>query len=333
MSDKEKKREQSIRLFEALSGISPELLARSEKKAESKVIRPWGGRFGRYIAACLAVLLVGGTSLYAMKFSGSWKGADNAALQNGASGGASNFIRQGSVAEQITEQIEADRPEEAAADELYLYSPNVQQGTQAVSEGEGQEENRTPTEQQSSMDGTAEHGKNSLLSDESKKEIESGIRQEGSDSKEGFSAEMSVQNAAGYLTEEDVARMGSLAAYAPVSLPQGYAVSDTRIAVDESGVGNYVIVIRSEEGNVLEYRVSRGEEDNADEVEISGDGKENNVIYVTDLNDEKIGAELTKVKQDNQDGTVVAMLYGDGVRVEVRGDYTLEILREICPEE
>ncbi len=328
MSDNEKKREQSMRLFEALSGISPELLARSEKKAENKVIRPWGGRFGRTIAACLAVLLVGGVSLYAVKYTGGWKGMDSAALQNGAAGGASSYIRQGSVAEQLAEQIDTDGQEGAEAD--MLYSMDTQQ--LVVNEGEGREENEAPAGQQSFQNETPEQGKDSsLVHNDPEENIGSGNRKEteaaGEEPQAGLSA---MQGAAGFLAEEDVARMGSLAAYAPVSLPSGYAVSDTRIAVDESGIGNYVIEMRSQEGSVLEYRVSRGEENGGEMLE---DGQETSVICVTDLKDGKIEAELTKAKPDGQDGTVVAILYGDGVRVEVRGDYTLEILREICPEE
>ncbi len=342
MSDKEKKREQSMRLFEALSGISPELLARSEKKAENKVIRPWGGRFGRSIAACLAVLLVGGVSLYAVKYTGGWKGTDSVALQNGAAGGASSNIRQGFAAEQFAEPIEADGQEEAAAD--MLYDMDTQQ---PVNESGGREGNEASAGQQSSQNETPEQGKDSSLvhngleenlgsgnqqeTEGAEKDQESGNRKEtevaGKEPQAGLSA---MQGAAGFLAEEDVARMGSLAAYAPVSLPSGYAVSDTRIAVDESGIGNYVIELRSQEGNVLEYRVSRGEENDGEMLEAS---QEANVIYATDLKDGKIEAELTKAKPDGQDGTVVAILYGNGVRVEVRGDYTLEILREICPEE
>lgn len=331
MSDKERKIEQSMRLFEALADVSPELLARSEKKAESKVVRLWGGRFGRYAAACLAILLVGGISLYAMKYSGGWKNADNAALQNSTVGGASSYIRQGSVAEQIAEQIEADGTQEAAGG---LYAMDLQQGQQAVNaaEGEGRGENGMPTEQQSSLNGAPESGKDSfLVYNDAEKDVESENQQKAGDAEKESLAELSVmQSPAGYLTEEDVARMGSLAAYAPVSLPQGYTVSDTRIAVDESGVGNYVIVMRSGEGNILEYRVSRGEEDSS---EIFEDQKESNVICVTDLKGEEIEEELTELKPDDRENTIVAMLYGDGVRVEVRGTYTLEILREICPED
>lgn len=357
MSDKEKKREQSMRLFEALSGISPELLARSEKKVENKVIRLWGGRFGRTIAACLAVLLVGGVSLYAVKYTNSWKGTDNAALQNGAAGGSSSYIRQGIVAEQFAEPIEADGQEEAAAD--MLYSMDTQQ---LVNESGGCEENVAPAGQQSSLNETPEQGKDSsLVYNDLEKDIGSGNQKEteGTEKELGFgnqketeSAEKdqgtgnrketedtekeslaglsAMQGAAGFLAEEDVTRMGSLAAYAPVSIPSGYTVSDTRIAVDKSGIGNYVIEMRSQEGNVLEYRVSRGEENDGEMLE---DVQEASVICVADLKGEKIEEELTKAKSDGQAGTVVAILYGDGVRVEVRGDYTLEILREICPEE
>lgn len=66
MSNPEKKREQSQRLFEALGNVDPELLERSEKT--KKVVPIW--KYSGMIAACFAFLAVGGLSLYALQMSG-----------------------------------------------------------------------------------------------------------------------------------------------------------------------------------------------------------------------------------------------------------------------
>lgn len=65
MSESEKKEKQSVRLFEALGDIDPELLLRSEKK--KKVIN-----FNRFqtMAAAFFALIVVGVSLYSVQFVG-----------------------------------------------------------------------------------------------------------------------------------------------------------------------------------------------------------------------------------------------------------------------
>lgn len=66
MSDLEKKEEQSVKLYEALEGADPELLARSEKT--KKVVPLW--KYSGMMAACIAFLVVGGISLFAIQMSG-----------------------------------------------------------------------------------------------------------------------------------------------------------------------------------------------------------------------------------------------------------------------
>ena len=66
MSDR--KREQAMRLFEALGGVDPELLQRSEKKSANKVI-PFQ-RYARSIAACLALAVVGLLGWYTIQNAG-----------------------------------------------------------------------------------------------------------------------------------------------------------------------------------------------------------------------------------------------------------------------
>lgn len=72
----EKKREQAERLYEALSGVDPELLAESEKEIQpGKKIIPFY-RYARICAACLALLIVGG-ACYATLTNGGKKYAAN----------------------------------------------------------------------------------------------------------------------------------------------------------------------------------------------------------------------------------------------------------------
>lgn len=66
----EKKREQAMRLYEAMGGVDPELLARSEKEvtAKKKVIPFY--RYAKVMAACLALFLVGGTCFLTLRNGG-----------------------------------------------------------------------------------------------------------------------------------------------------------------------------------------------------------------------------------------------------------------------
>ena len=315
MSDREKKREQSIRLFEALANVSPELLVRSEKREENKVIRPWGGRYGGYIAACLAILLVGGLSLYSMQYFDSIKSTDNAMFLNGTSGGAASGL-QGGYEEPVADaELQEEGLDGMPAD---------------VGMGEREENLSDDSEQL-----TGKYSQNQIL-ESSKEELQDGRSAEkdmesnalpSAPPSEAALTEMSTvrgeaarQKVVASLSAEEVENMGSLAAYLPMSLPQGYAVSDTQVSVDESGNGNYVIVMRSQEGNILQYRVSRGEEPDRGSLVKN---EEAFVIYAENLRSEQFEAEENKT---------IVVLYGDNVLVEVWGDYTLEILREIYPE-
>lgn len=69
----EKKKDQAIRLFEALGGVDPELLARSEKQKQVVPFR----RFVRMAAACLVLLMVGGLSWHVIRTTG---GADESGM-------------------------------------------------------------------------------------------------------------------------------------------------------------------------------------------------------------------------------------------------------------
>ncbi|MBP5281076.1 MAG: hypothetical protein J6Z22_01105, partial [Lachnospiraceae bacterium] len=54
----EKRNEQAMKLYEAMSGVDPELLARSEGAGKkNKVIPFW--RYAKVMAACLALFVVG----------------------------------------------------------------------------------------------------------------------------------------------------------------------------------------------------------------------------------------------------------------------------------
>lgn len=310
MSEKEKKREQSIRLFEALANVSPELLVRSEKREENKVIRLWGGRYGGYVAACLALLLVGGIGLYSMQYFDSVKSTENAMFLNGTSGGAAPGL-QGGHEEQVAEA----EPQAVGFDGMF-----------ADVGPEEREENHSEDSEQM----TGEYAQNQLL-ESSKEEYQEGRSVEKNMESNALSDEVPLtemstvrgeaarQKVVACLSAEEMENMGSLAEYLPMSLPQGYAVSDTQVSVDESGNGNYVIVMKSQEGKVLKYRVSRSEESDGGSLEKS---EEVSVIYAENLRSEQFEAEENKT---------IVVLYGDNVRVEVWGDYTLEILREIYP--
>ena len=111
----EKKTDQAIRLFEALEGVDPELLARSEK--EKKIIP-----FRRYVRAAamfLAVIAVGGLGIYTVRNAGQkaanesamYSAQDNMAKRSisgnaGASSGkgVSNGNAAGSYAEQFADE-------------------------------------------------------------------------------------------------------------------------------------------------------------------------------------------------------------------------------------
>ncbi len=111
----EKKTDQAIRLFEALEGVDPELLARSEK--EKKIIP-----FRRYVRAAamfLAVIAVGGLGIYTVRNAGQkaanesamYSAQDNMAKKSisgnaGASSGkgVSNGNAAGSYAEQSADE-------------------------------------------------------------------------------------------------------------------------------------------------------------------------------------------------------------------------------------
>ena len=311
MSDKEKKREQSIRLFEALANVSPELLVRSEKTEENKVIRPWGGRYGGYIAACLAILLVGGISLYSMQYFARVESTDNAIMRNGTSGGAAPGL-QGGYAEQVADA----EPQAVGYDGMY---DDMRVEESEESDYVDPEKLEGKYFQDQLLESSLEEGQD-VRTAEKEKESNALPEEAALTEMSKVKGEAARQKIMDCLSAEDVERMGSLAEYLPMSLPQGYVVSDTQISVDEGGNGNYVIVMHSQEGNVLEYRVSRSEEPNEEYLEKQ---EEVAVIYADNLRSEQFEAEENRT---------VVVLYGDNVRVEVWGDYTLEILREIYPE-
>ena len=309
MSDKEKKREQSMRLFEALANVSPELLVRSEKE-ENKVIRLWGGRYGGYVAACLAILLVGGISLYSMQYFAQVETSDSAMRMNGTSGGASGL--QGAQPEQA-----ADFAPQAEGDDGLLADMSMEKREE--NDFEGVEEITGKYSQKQHLEASIEEGQDGRTAE---KDMESNDMPN-----EAALTEMSTmlgaaerQKVEDSLSAEDLESMGVLAEYLPMSLPKGYVVSDTRISVDEGGNGNYVIVMRSQEGNVLEYRVSHSKESNEAYLEKQKDVA---VIYVEDL---------WSGQFETEENRTVVVLYEDNVIVEVWGDYTVEILREIYPE-
>ena len=75
----EKKREQAERLFDAMSGIDPELLARSEKEKKVVPFQKYA-RISKVIAACLAMFLIGGTCYVTLLNGGKKEAMDTNAI-------------------------------------------------------------------------------------------------------------------------------------------------------------------------------------------------------------------------------------------------------------
>lgn len=84
----EKKTDQAMRLFEAMEGVDPELLAKSE---QTRKIIPFG-RYARIAAACFAVLMLGGIGYVAVHVGGDFghKAATESANYS-SNGGAAGF--------------------------------------------------------------------------------------------------------------------------------------------------------------------------------------------------------------------------------------------------
>lgn len=81
----EKKMEQAARLFEALEGVDPELLARSEK--EKKII-PFQ-RYVRVAATFFALLVAGGLGWITLRYAGGKTASDSAKIASDVSGNMS----------------------------------------------------------------------------------------------------------------------------------------------------------------------------------------------------------------------------------------------------
>lgn len=114
----EKKMGQAERLFEAMSGVDPELLARSEKKKNVISFQKYAKAM-KVMAACLALIVVGGTCWATLQNGGSQKSADSMATINALPDSGKRVSNSGKadVAEAAQATADAEtRAEEAAYD-------------------------------------------------------------------------------------------------------------------------------------------------------------------------------------------------------------------------
>ncbi|MBO4750837.1 MAG: hypothetical protein J5546_11030 [Lachnospiraceae bacterium] len=114
----EKKTGQAERLFEAMSGVDPELLARSEKKKKVVSFQKYAKAM-KVMAACLALIVVGGTCWVTLQNGGSQKASDataqmSATRDNGEKGKRINSLK-GDVAEAAQSTSEAGKQYDSMA--------------------------------------------------------------------------------------------------------------------------------------------------------------------------------------------------------------------------
>ena len=114
----EKKTGQAERLFEAMSGVDPELLARSEKKKKVISFQKYAKAM-KVMAACLALIVVGGTCWVTLQNGGSQKASDATAQMSatrdyGEKGKGINSLK-GDVAEAAQATSEAGKQYDSMA--------------------------------------------------------------------------------------------------------------------------------------------------------------------------------------------------------------------------
>lgn len=114
----EKKTGQAERLFEAMSGVDPELLARSEKKKKVISFQKYAKAM-KVMAACLALIVVGGTCWVTLQNGGSKTASDataqmSATRDNGEKGKGINAL-QGESAKAAESTVEVGRQDDAMA--------------------------------------------------------------------------------------------------------------------------------------------------------------------------------------------------------------------------
>ena len=160
----EKKTEQAMRLFEAMEGVDPELLARSEK--ENKVLP-----FQRYaramktMAACLALIVVGGTCFVILQNGGGQKAknesamapmSDSAQLSGNRSDSAKNAMDTQSAWSNMEANDDGSKLEaEAACEADFSWDEAPAEGTQANAIATDQmESSKAQSSQNSATSGT-----------------------------------------------------------------------------------------------------------------------------------------------------------------------------------
>lgn len=109
----EKKTDGAMRLWEAMEGVDPELLLRSEKKTEKKKVVPFA-RFTRAAAACFALFVIG-AACFATIHNGGKKEATNAEMSMEA-----RSESRGKSSKADSSQLATDKMENtSAANEAY----------------------------------------------------------------------------------------------------------------------------------------------------------------------------------------------------------------------
>ena len=133
----EKKMEGAMRLYEAMEGVDPDLLLRSEKPVKQKKIIPFQ-RFTRAAAACLALIVVGTACYATLRNLGSPKAESANFAQDGTSSerakdasdraeNQKNEMNQSIVEACESYQADAEKAEEADYQEAAATADSIQE--------------------------------------------------------------------------------------------------------------------------------------------------------------------------------------------------------------
>jgi len=109
----EKKTDGAMRLWEAMEGVDPELLLRSEKKTEKKKVVPFA-RFTRAAAACFALFVIG-AACWAAVHNGGKKEASNAEMSVEMRSDTSDVKNKAGAIQSVSDKMESAN----AANEAY----------------------------------------------------------------------------------------------------------------------------------------------------------------------------------------------------------------------
>lgn len=117
----EKRNEQAMKLYEAMSGVDPELLARSEKAGKKNKVIPFY-RYARAMAACIALIVVG-SACWAVLHNGGLKSATSEAPKTAMNGivsdSAGNSMKSEATRPAVVEENAVDANAEAPAADSY----------------------------------------------------------------------------------------------------------------------------------------------------------------------------------------------------------------------